>query len=220
MKKLKLLTLCLMLFAVVVSCKKEEDTGIDEVVIVDEIVSKEIRDEMEALGLPLNWGNTPPNLEKIFLLSPNILLGSNISSDVIGNKYGDLKIQFAEQDEDLSIKINYTQSVSTGTGIGGIIVGEGNKFTIYAKVTSTRANGTKSDLAQVYSGEITDTGIKDFHYSLFMLDDYGDPNDELIEIGEGRVFHDSDGFSEVITSLLKASEKSGNAEILKSAESK
>ena len=53
--------------------------------------------------------------------------------------------------------------------------------------------------AYIHSGTMTDKGIKDLHRVIIMLDDGGDPLNDLMENGKGRLIRDSDGLSERIT---------------------
>jgi hypothetical protein len=51
---------------------------------------------------------------------------------------------------------------------------------------------------------MTPSGISNLLFAFVMIDDNGDPNDELIEIGHGRLFYDSDDISERVNSYIRS----------------
>ncbi|MCU0445534.1 MAG: hypothetical protein MUE85_11515 [Microscillaceae bacterium] len=188
------------------SCKKDDEEVDPDGLIqaINDIVPDTTLNQMIALGMPINRGTTPPSLDKIYKASPFVLVKSNIPNDrPVGSLFADYKFKFYDYDASkFSVKIDAREgNISTSTGIGSFVSGEGNKFTIFAKIFSSSTNGNKSDLLVVMSGEKTTTGIKDFYYSLYMLNDYGDPNNDLIEKGQMRVIKDSDGNSPEVSSL-------------------
>jgi len=164
---------------------------------VNNLIPDSILQVLTDLGTPIHTGTNPPNIEGSYFVSPFILKDSNIPSDVVGDLFLDMEIWFTNQnEEELEVVVNYDQGIKAGSGIGSFIVGEGNKFTVFAELLSTHNNGSQARSAVVYSGEMTENGIKDFHLSNIVLDDFGDPYNVWIEIGEGRVLYDSDGLSE------------------------
>ena len=94
--------------------------------------------------------------------------------------------------------------------MGGYISGGDNKFTIFISVEVT-INANTADALFVLSGKMTATGIEDFYYANFMVDDKGDPLGDFIENGEGRVIYDSDGFSPTTTLIKSANVKTGGS---------
>ena len=170
---------------------------------INNLVPQDILDEIINLGMPINNGANPPQINNSYLVSPLVLVGSNISSDVIGRKYADYYFKLSNQNNnDLTVDLDFKQASTTGSGLGSFIVGTNNKFSVFSELTII--NSTYNDKAKgvlVYSGEFSNDGIKDLMHAIFMVDDYGDPNNHYIEIGTGRVFHDSDKFSEEIDSF-------------------
>ncbi len=175
---------------------------------INDLVSEEILNNMKQLGMNINTGDTPPSIKGSYLVSPFILLKSNRPGDNAGKKFADYKVKFYNQDnENLEVAVDYVNGPEKGNGIGAFIVGNNNKFTVFAEMTS-RSGGATAKTVQVLSGEIADNGIKNFYYANFMLDNNGNPNDVWIENGEGRVIYDSDGFSPTTSfksSLVKSS---------------
>lgn len=169
------------------------DEGLSE--DITELVPQEILDEMENLGMTINGGGSPPSLAAAYLATPFILKSSNIDSDSPGMTFADYEVTFYEQDNTyLKIKYSYTNGPESGEGLGGFIVGEDNKFTVFVEVTST-AYEEEVTMVHVVSGIMGDEGINDLYFANFMIDNNGNPNGYWIGDGQGRVIYDEDGFS-------------------------
>jgi hypothetical protein len=116
------------------------------------------------------------------------LKGTNIANDyAIGHKFATAYITFSEQNNgNLTLKADETQLAAVATGTGAFIVGEGARFSVFIYFTKYHSDiNTTSKEVEVYSGTVSPDGIIDCTYSLFMLDDGGDPRNKLIENGEG-----------------------------------
>jgi hypothetical protein len=171
---------------------------------INNIVPKDVQDEMEDLGISLNGGGNPPNIAGSFLMSPLILVETTIPNDFeLGHLFSDVYFRFSEQDNNnLTIKFEYvfnSEEQSSGEGTGAFITGSGNDFSVFVENLQTDEHGHRSRNVQVYSGTVTSSGIRDLYMAIFMIDDGGDPDDNLIENGQGRLFYDSDRFSERIS---------------------
>jgi hypothetical protein len=154
------------------------------------------------LGMPINKGTSPTNLENIYKVSPLTLKSTTVPNDyAIGSKFSDYKFRLYEQDNSkLTIKFDYVSGSETGTGLGAYISGSGKQFTVFVKVHSLR-NNSPAEVLHIISGTITSDGISDFYFSNYMLEDYGDPQNVWMGEGQGRVFYDSDNISPVVSSL-------------------
>ncbi|MDR1340395.1 MAG: DUF5018 domain-containing protein [Prevotellaceae bacterium] len=197
-------------------------TGLTE--DIQDLVPQEIISTMKDLGQEINGGNTPPTVEGTYELKPLILKGSNIDSDRIGSSYLTTYITFSEQDNgSLTLKAKETQGTRTATGTGAFIVGEGNRFSVFIYFTNYRTDiNTSFKTVGVYSGTVSPDGIIDCTTSLFMLDDGGDPEDGLIENGDGRVLWDSDGLAERVEPPVQEQSviKPGRVNLMNSADKK
>ena len=187
------------------SCKKDEksSSGKDDLSKeIQNIVPDSTLNKIIALGMPINKGTKPTSLTNIYLATPFILKGSNVPKDyALGYKFADYSFRLYEQDNDkLTIKLDYINGPESGTGIGGFISGNGNDFSLFVKVHAVNS-GSAAEVLQIISGTITTEGIKNFYFANFMLEDYGDPKNLWINKEQGRVIYDSDGISPVITSL-------------------
>ena len=166
------------------------------------LIPPEILEKMEALGMPIYGGQNPPLLEGTYTVSPFVIEASSHPNDFIGQRLSDYTVTFREQDnENLTIVVDYVNGPEAGAGVGGFIVGEGCNFTVVADIDSVRLRGGVAQASYVLSGTLLDDeaalggGIFKFRLANLMIDDNGDPNNVFIEEGEGRVVVDKDGYS-------------------------
>lgn len=184
----------------ITSCKKDEKLVLSEE--IQNIVPDSTLNKITSLGMPINKGTKPPDLTNMFKVSPFTLKATNVTNDfAIGYKFADYKFRLYEQDnEKLTIKLDYVNGPEKGTGFGGFMSGSGSDFSIFIKVHSLNGSN-QADIIQIISGTLTTDGIKNFYLSNFMIDNYGNANHVWIEEETGRVFYDSDGVSPVALSL-------------------
>jgi hypothetical protein len=191
---------------VMLSCTKDllnsEDENNDLSQDIKNIVPDTTLEKITDLGMPINKGTKPPDLENIYKVSPLTLKNTNIPNDYsIGSNFADYKFKLYDQDNSkLTIKFDYVSGGETGTGLGAFISGSGNDFTVFVKVHSLRG-GYPAEVLHIISGTITSNGISNFYFSNYMLEDYGDPENYWMAEGQGRVFYDSDKSSPVVSSL-------------------
>ncbi len=203
------LMIAALMLVVNTSCKKDDEHSLIESnnlsKDINDLVPGFILDEMESLGMPINRGGSPPNIENAYLASPFILKNSNRPEDNIGEQYADLKVRFSGQNNDeLTVFLDYENGPEVGEGLGGFIVGTDNKFSVFAELTISYAGQTATTVS-VVSGSIASGGIENLHYAIFMIDNYGNPGGNFIDIGDGRIFYDSEGFSPIITDFKSSS---------------
>lgn len=163
---------------------------------VNDLIPDSLLTVLEDLDMPINEGFDPPNIEGTFFMDNMTLVSSNIPGDGVF-EFADLTLQFSNlNSQDLTVSTSATYSTGTqGSAAGSFIVGEGNKFSVFVEVNLEDAERGSSKMATIYSGEITAGGVINFHCAHLMVDDYGDPNNNFIEIGQARVINDADGFS-------------------------
>ncbi len=179
------------------SCLQEgnETLVLNEVNPIDEVISSEIRYELEQ-EMPIYNGSNPPNIEGVYLVSEAELLSSSLTDDSPGDVYIDLTLKFSDQDEEkntLSYS-EYQEEYSEASSDDVLIVGEGKNFTAYFTATGN-SNNIYTKQATIISGTKTSTGIKDIYYAFVMLDKGSDPDNELVDEGTYRIFIDSDGLA-------------------------
>ncbi|GHT24521.1 hypothetical protein FACS189430_09570 [Bacteroidia bacterium] len=163
---------------------------------IADLIPPNIMNILVDLDLPIYGGANPPSINGTYLISPNVLKNSNRTNDNIGTIFAEASLTFSEQDNDkLTIRVNYSQGSLDGEAMGAYIIGEGDKFSVFVELPTDNSKGVRTVSARIFSGTLTSNGIKNEFHSLVMLDDGGDPNDELIEVGDARVFYDSDGLA-------------------------
>lgn len=152
-------------------------------------------------GQVINEGFNPPKLEGKYRVSPQTLVSSNFNDALLpGFVFVDLIIEFKNFNATKQTVDVFLEEVgeNMGEGKGSFVSGEGNQFTVYVEINTEDNQGHKLLQADVYSGTLEPNGIINLQRSLFMIEDNGDPNNEYIENGQGRLIDDNDGFSEKI----------------------
>ncbi|RLD74075.1 MAG: hypothetical protein DRJ07_20025 [Bacteroidetes bacterium] len=194
----------------VIGCTEdEEEMNVNQVTVeangltksINDLVPEYIIEEMKSLGMPIYTGDSPPkDLENIYLASPFILKGSNISTDVLGFKFIDYYLKLENQNNNLlTIKVDYKNGNENGKGIGSFIVGKFSSFSIFSEIKVVK-DGKTAKAVYIYSGTIAEDGIENLHVALFMIDNNG-YSPPLINNGGGRVIYDSSGLSETVNSF-------------------
>jgi hypothetical protein len=169
---------------------------------IDDLVSSDMLEALKDLGFAVNEGYTPPNIEGTYLATPLTLVKKSSSMGIVAQ--WDMYVTFSGQNNDnLTVNVDYDMQSDNGpmgaSGSGSFIVGEGNKFSIFMEGTREEL-GYTAKTVEVFSGEMTDSGIKNYQWGVLMIDDNGDPLNHWIENGEGYLKKDGDGFSEKISS--------------------
>lgn len=192
------------------SCKKFDLFGTLSQGFSDDIenfVPDSTIETLTNMGMIINEGKKPPNIEGSYLVSQLLMKATNVPDESypIGHRFADYQYHFYDQNNrELSISLNAkginTEGVvfTESTGDGAFLSGYDNDFTaflIQEGYTLVEGDSAYYKTLEVFSGTITETGIEDFHSALIMLDDYGDPYDYYIPVNTGRVFYDSDGLA-------------------------
>lgn len=191
---MKKLFFFLLLAGLVSGCCKDHS----ELIPGQDFIPDDILEAIEQNGQTIYDGYNPPRLEGRYFMAPPILSSSNFDDSVFpGHTFIDLILEFSDFDPaTLTIKVAITEGGITGEGRGSFISGQGNNFTVYVRIDSKDSSGHEFLQADVYSGTLEPDGIRNLQRSVFMVDDKGDPNEEYIENGQGRLITDADGFSE------------------------
>lgn len=180
---------------------------------VFQLVSPEMLDTLKAKGVPLFEGTEPPSLDGIFLLSPNLLIGSSIPEEqnqLNRTVFSDHKYRFYGQSADgLSLNIDYKgiakngDVIARGLGYRGFVSGEGNRFTVFVEITDFSEGSTANNCGfkvetrrlEIYSGEVTAAGILNFVTSFYIKSKNSDPCNAVAPVGTLRITKDQDEFS-------------------------
>ncbi|TCD08212.1 hypothetical protein EZ449_12440 [Pedobacter frigidisoli] len=189
------------------SCKKDSSV-VDEINKI-EIQKKQIQDvipgkyldSLKKLGLVVNTGVNPINVEGYYAINPLILQSTNIPKDfAIGYRFSDARLSLSNQDANFGIRLLGRGFLATSdTSIVTAISGSGNDFTIYGKVKSQR-NTKVAEFAIIISGTLENKIIKNFKYGLICISNKNPETDSnFIREGQGRVVLESDAISGTIT---------------------
>ena len=180
------------------------EIGLDGVPLqVHTIINKNYVERMKDIGFEINIGNTPPNIEGNYLMD-SLYIGYDENS-MTGNPRNDYLYKFYEQKKDGNIKLMYKSSNDNENfnSRGAFITGTDNKFTIFLETAILNRDASNQEISwyssiEVYSGEITEKGIKNFRF-IFAIKTKRDPNDDLMAEGKIREIFESDETAEKIS---------------------
>ena len=178
----------------------------------DERITQEIPVEYlskMSAHMPIYSGNTPPNIEGVYNLSPCELLYNSDpnSSNKPGKIYASFVTEFTAQNMTQNTLQYRNQEVNSSTGAivstskisEAKIIGSGDSFTVFVIVESTDNYGVWTKMARLLSGTKSANGIKKYYNGYVMLDKSDDTNNPKMGIGVFRITYDNDGFSESTT---------------------
>ncbi len=174
---------------------------------IQSIISQSDIDALRAKGMVINEGSQPPSIEGIFASSPHRLVAPYGPKDTyaVGYDFGDLVMRFTGQNAtEQTALVEIKNAGSTGSGQGGFLAGNGQKFTFFAEVDLVSGTATAKQV-RIFTGEITADGIKDF-YTTLLIKSKVDPNDELIPVGSARILKDGDGLASKRSSFRRSVE--------------
>ena len=193
------LAICLAVTSTMFSGCKKDNTGgktdDNEELSQDvlEQVPSEILNKAKELGLEINGGKTPPNIEGMYYATPVILINSTEKGDNIGEQFNDGTFVFSEQNNAELTILSYIEEMGIGsdTGLGSLITGNGNKFSVFVIMRSMYSETVYFFI----SGKIENAGIRNMQFLLL--------NEDL----QGRLFKDEDGLADRITSTKSSTQK-------------
>jgi hypothetical protein len=169
---------------------------------IDNVIPPEIRNQMDPY-ITIYDGNTPPNIEGEYLLSPDELVFDSENDFEIGHIFADLYFKFYNQNmHSNTLDYKEKQGYSESIGTGAFISGSGNNFSVFF---NTEGIGHKEDYdinyktALVISGTKDEQGIRNLEYAFVMVDKSSDPKPYFIPVGAFRVFKDGDNISSYVT---------------------
>ena len=200
MKNLMTYGIAMLLFVTICtleSCKKEKFKLSDK---IQNIISEKTLEELVSKGLIVNDGTSPPDVGGIYFVSPYELVSPYGTDDpwTKGKIINDYKYKIYDQNND-DIKVDFKNSANSdvASAVGSFVSGSGKKFTIFSEQNGTSGGATYKNVS-IISGEITDDGIKDFQYA-FVITDKNDSLNQIMEIGQSRIWKDGNNMSETIS---------------------
>jgi hypothetical protein len=186
-------TLLILIFALVLTACKDDDEDPNVVQTkINQVVPESYLQIVRGLGMDTYSGDTPPDISGTYLMSPNVLLRSNIPNDAPSNSpFVNYSITFSNQNSaNFSISFNGRSSGETDSSSSAVIAGSGNDFSVYGQ--STTVVGSNSlVLGVIYSGTMENGKIKNLKRAIIVIDDSkGAPG--LLKNENSRVFQDGD----------------------------
>src|SRR4030042_5346743 len=127
------------LFLGLASCEKDDKEKEDELSEdIQNFVPDETLEHIIDMGMVINKGTDPPDMEGEYLASPYELVGTTVSGDWwLGTIFADYYFRLYDQDnDDLTIKLDYYNGGEQGSGLGGFISGGGEEFSVFIEVES------------------------------------------------------------------------------------
>lgn len=200
----KILYLLFIGFAILQSCSKKKDDTSDSSGLSQDIknfVPQSIIDSMRTWGFVINEGKKPPMIDGVYNDSLDLCTFDNSGYNDVGDYFANYHYKFHDQDNSkLTIALDYEaiDAADTASGAGSFVSGTGNDFTVFTDVKGVD-NGVNYEAITMYSGTITNSGIKNLQYSFYMKDKGDDPDNKMIAVGSARLFKDKDGFSEKLS---------------------
>ena len=145
--------------------------------------------------MPIYSGNTPPNVEGTYEISPYTTVYDQTGYYDVGRNLSEKIIKMYNQDmtkNTLQWEEKQGSSHSTATDVA--LLGNGKDFTAFFITTGT-SSGISTKRATIISGTWSSDGIKNFYYGFVMLDKGADPDHKLMDVGYCRIFKDGDAIS-------------------------
>ena len=152
---------------------------------------------------PIYPGDTPPNIEGVYLMSPYVSVYSSDGYYASNKELTEMDfIRFSNFNESTNT-LNYeNKSFSTTTnslvgsenGYGVYISGRGNNFTVFFETSGTMYNISVRTVTAL-SGTKSSNDIKNLHYFTKLVYKGNDPEGRLMKVGTYRIFKDGDGIS-------------------------
>lgn len=204
----RLFILCIVLGATACSSddSNEKVTDTSEKKLYDYYVDTNMQKSIDQLGIKIHKGDTPPNVEGIYTIDPFRCTMSNFNDGYLGVTLGASTLTLSNQNTaNLSVDFknltiySFDSNNEIWEGKGSFISGEGNKFSIFLHSNGELNKGSYTAKYQnliILSGELDIVnnqikGIKNLQMASIMHDDYGDPYNTLISIGQGRLFENN-----------------------------
>lgn len=147
--------------------------------------------------MPDHKGNTPPAIDGVYLINP--MKAKYASDNKPDETFMDLYIHFYNQEAtSISYKETDVNRNDTTRCLEAQISGEGDYFTIYIPQAMGLAKGIHVETRLIISGKKTSQGISNLTYALFLIDkdSNADPDNQLMEIGNYRVYYDGNSLAE------------------------
>lgn len=193
--KLRLIITIVMAVFGVTGCLKDHNTtvALPELGSAANVIPEEIRTEFES-KMDIYEGLNPPDISCSFVMAKNTLL---YSSDNYSGSFYDKYMKFYKKNGN-TYEFKQKQGTEESHSSSVVVIGSGDMFTAYyTSESSDPTQNTRSVKANLISGRMTATGIRDIKHAFIMLEKY-DPNHKLMDVNEYRIFYDADGLAKFV----------------------
>lgn len=181
-----------------------DDINPDHEIVSSEAIPSEIKSQFTNY-MTIHEGSNPPIITGCYVLDPlTTVYCSDIGGYDVGDVIADMYIYFGEQNKWQIDEYRQKQAGNIGTAKDVVIVGSGKDFTAYYMVEEHSdhdyddINETYTKQSVLFSGTLTQDGIKDAQYAFIMLEAI-DPLNKIMEENEFRIFKDGDGLASTCT---------------------
>lgn len=210
MKKQTLLRSIIAIFVIsfaisITSCKKDKtDEGFSQ--DIKNNIPDSILQIARNMGMTIYEGKTPPTVPSIFLFDTLILEKSNfIDNFSIGTRFANYKFRTSNQNNTnltITIENKYLNTIN-GSVLGqdppttAYLSGNGNFVSVFT-ITKSYSTAIPVDSTiglNIISGEVVTNGIKNAKFLNIILNDFGDPYNRYISVGQGRLSTEGDNLA-------------------------
>ena len=215
--RLLIATVAIIFAAATTSCKKNDavitpTTPLDSTIGLPQAVINQVSDsiiqKLKDLGMPINEGIAPPNVEGIYVGSPWTLVASNFDDFEVGHLFTDLKVKFTNQNNATQeIKVQTKTGTTISDDVSSYISGHDSLFSIFVITNNNKINGSDTtDIQQfvrVFSGVKVsgESSIKNLRSALMSLKEIKNTTNAFLKAGQGRLIFDSDFVSDTQTTF-------------------
>lgn len=213
-----LIAMVAIIFAAATSSCKKNDAVItptiptDSTIGLPQAVINQVPDsiiqKLKDLGMPINEGIAPPNVEGIYLGSPWKLVASNFDDFEVGHLFTDLKVKFTNQNNNAQeIKVQSKTGTTISDDVTAYISGHDSLFSIFVITNNNKIeSGDTTDIQQfvrVFSGVKVsgESSIKNLRSALMSLKEIKNTTNAFLKAGQGRLIFDSDFISDAQTTF-------------------
>jgi hypothetical protein len=161
------------------------------------IITQELINKFEDKGLTIYKGFSPPDITGNYYLD-------DLTNMQTGHKFKDYTYKFFNQGKDFSIELKYASNTSDAVGKGAFISGNATSFSVYCEMEDIiNHNDTQVYIKSldIYSGEITPEGIKNYQNGFIIVDKRNDLHGAFMEVGESRIVYEADGLAQKVATF-------------------
>ena len=189
------LYLFLLLALLATACGNDDDDLMDPTPreTIENFVGDTLLMTLEEFNFRFVEGTANLDFAGTYTIDTMELAATNIAGDRIGNNFLPTTLTMDQLMRDMQT-LNLESEAFPGEPEATYFTSMGDRFNAFARIAA-RLEGADIILLVAISAAVMPDGLEDLQYAIIMLDDGGDPNNALIEVGQGRMFIDRDGLA-------------------------